>query len=354
MSRIGNKPVALPSGVEVIVAENNLVTVKGPKGELSRTFNANMQITVEGNELTVVRPNDNKENKMLHGTTRALLNNMVVGVTDGFEKKLEVNGVGYRAQLQGKKLVMNLGYSHLVEMEPVDGVTIEVPSANEIVIKGIDNQVVGQLAAKVAEKEAQEQDLLQKKAESLDAAAESYVQKDREDVETRFRIPLFNVRLKLGSIKMSEASQNALLQEEQELLDKRREAIEAIEEKKAAWIKEQMASDISESRARMDAFQQSLTVDLVKEETGLDLTKKEQQPGQKELDTLIASMDTQIQRQDAETQKLREEIDSDILSAIKKINLTRKYTLVFRNPRANISADDITDDVEKEVQNIVE
>lgn len=146
----------------------------------------------------------------------------------------------------------------------------------------------------------------------------------------------------------------ALLQEEQELLDKRREAIEAIEEKKAAWIKEQMASDISESRARMDAFQQSLTVDLVKEETGLDLTKKEQQPGQKELDTLIASMDTQIQRQDAETQKLREEIDSDILSAIKKINLTRKYTLVFRNPRANISADDITDDVEKEVQNIVE
>lgn len=220
--------------------------------------------------------------------------------------------------------------------------------------KGRDRFRSAQLAAKVAEKEAQEQDLLQKKAESLDAAAESYVQKDREDVETRFRIPLFNVRLKLGSIKMSEASQNALLQEEQELLDKRREAIEAIEEKKAAWIKEQMASDISESRARMDAFQQSLTVDLVKEETGLDLTKKEQQPGQKELDTLIASMDTQIQRQDAETQKLREEIDSDILSAIKKINLTRKYTLVFRNPRANISADDITDDVEKEVQNIVE
>lgn len=220
--------------------------------------------------------------------------------------------------------------------------------------KGRDRFRSAQLAAKVAEKEAQEQDLLQKKAESLDAAAESYVQKDREDVETRFRISLFNVRLKLGSIKMSEASQNALLQEEQELLDKRREAIEAIEEKKAAWIKEQMASDISESRARMDAFQQSLTVDLVKEETGLDLTKKEQQPGQKELDTLIASMDTQIQRQDAETQKLREEIDSDILSAIKKINLTRKYTLVFRNPRANISADDITDDVEKEVQNIVE
>ena len=101
-------------------------------------------------------------------------------------------------------------------------------------------------------------------------------------METRFRIPLFNVRLKLGSIKMSEASQNALLQEEQELLDKRREAIEAIEEKKAAWIKEQMASDISESRARMDAFQQSLTVDLVKEETGLDLTKKNSNLGQKE------------------------------------------------------------------------
>ena len=216
--------------------------------------------------------------------------------------------------------------------------------------KGRDRFRSAQLAAKIAEKEAQEQDLLQKKAESLEA----YVQKDREDVENRFRIPLFNVRLKLGSIKMSEASQNALLQEEQELLAKRREAIEAIEEKKAAWIKEQMASDIGESRARMDAFQKSLTVDLVKEETGLDLTKKEQQPGQKELDTLIASMDTQIQRQDAQTQKLREEIDSDILSAIKKINLTRKYTLVFRNPRANIAADDITDDVEKEVQKIVE
>ena len=141
--------------------------------------------------------------------------------------------------------------------------------------KGRDRFRSAQLAAKVAEKEAQEQDLLQKKAESLDAAAESYVQKDREDVETRFRIPLFNVRLKLGSIKMSEASQNALLQEEQELLDKRREAIEAIEEKKAAWIKEQMASDISESRARMDAFQQSLTVDLVKEETGLDVRNAE-------------------------------------------------------------------------------
>ena len=140
MSRIGNKPVALPSGVEVIVAENNLVTVKGPKGELSRTFNANMQITVEGNELTVVRPNDNKENKMLHGTTRALLNNMVVGVSEGFTRELEIIGVGYRAQKQGEKLVLNAGYSHPVEMDAPAGVTIEVPN---------NTTVVGEFAANI-------------------------------------------------------------------------------------------------------------------------------------------------------------------------------------------------------------
>ena len=149
MSRIGNKPVALPSGVEVIVAENNLVTVKGPKGELSRTFNANMQITVEGNELTVVRPNDNKENKMLHGTTRALLNNMVVGVSEGFTRELEIIGVGYRAQKQGEKLVLNAGYSHPVEMEAPAGVTIEVPNTTTVVVKGIDKQVVGEFAANI-------------------------------------------------------------------------------------------------------------------------------------------------------------------------------------------------------------
>ena len=152
MSRIGRMPIAVPAGVTVTVADGNVVTVKGPKGTLTKELHPDMIIKTEGSEVTVSRPSEIKMHKALHGLTRTLLNNMVVGVTDGFEKKLEVNGVGYRAQLQGKTLVMNLGYSHLVEMEPVDGVTIEVPSANEIVIKGIDNQVVGQFAAKVREK----------------------------------------------------------------------------------------------------------------------------------------------------------------------------------------------------------
>ena len=152
MSRIGRMPIAVPAGVTVTVADGNVVTVKGPKGTLTKELHPDMIIKTEGSEVTVSRPSEIKMHKALHGLTRTLLNNMVVGVTDGVEKKLEVNGVGYRAQLQGKKLVMNLGYSHLVEMEPVDGVTIEVPSANEIVIKGIDNQVVGQFAAKVREK----------------------------------------------------------------------------------------------------------------------------------------------------------------------------------------------------------
>ncbi len=152
MSRIGRMPIAVPAGVTVTIADGNVVTVKGPKGTLTKELHPDMIIKTEGSEVTVSRPSEIKMHKALHGLTRTLLNNMVVGVTDGFEKKLEVNGVGYRAQLQGKKLVMNLGYSHLVEMEPVDGVTIEVPSANEIVIKGIDNQVVGQFAAKVREK----------------------------------------------------------------------------------------------------------------------------------------------------------------------------------------------------------
>ena len=152
MSRIGRMPIAVPAGVTVTVADGNVVTVKGPKGTLTKELHPEMIIKQEGSEINVSRPSEIKMHKALHGLTRTLLNNMVVGVTDGFEKKLEVNGVGYRAQLQGKKLVMNLGYSHLVEMEPVDGVTIEVPSANEIVIKGIDNQVVGQFAAKVREK----------------------------------------------------------------------------------------------------------------------------------------------------------------------------------------------------------
>lgn len=152
MSRIGRMPIAIPVGVTITVAENNVVTVKGPKGTLTKELHPDMIIKTEGSELTVSRPSEIKMHKALHGLTRTLLSNMVVGVTDGFEKKLEVNGVGYRAQLQGKKLVMNLGYSHSVEMDPVEGITIEVPSANEIIIKGIDNQVVGQFAAKVREK----------------------------------------------------------------------------------------------------------------------------------------------------------------------------------------------------------
>jgi len=152
VSRIGRMPIAIPAGVTITVAENNVVTVKGPKGTLTKELHPDMIIKTEGSELTVSRPSEIKMHKALHGLTRTLLSNMVVGVTDGFEKKLEVNGVGYRAQLQGKKLVMNLGYSHSVEMDPVEGITIEVPSANEIIIKGIDNQVVGQFAAKVREK----------------------------------------------------------------------------------------------------------------------------------------------------------------------------------------------------------
>lgn len=152
MSRIGRMPIAVPAGVTITVADGNVVTVKGPKGTLTKELHPDMIIKSEGNEVTVSRPSEIKMHKALHGLTRTLLNNMVVGVTEGFEKKLEVNGVGYRAQLQGKRLVMNLGYSHSVEMDPVDGITIEVPSANEIIIKGIDNQVVGEFAAKVREK----------------------------------------------------------------------------------------------------------------------------------------------------------------------------------------------------------
>jgi energy-coupling factor transporter ATP-binding protein EcfA2 len=210
------------------------------------------------------------------------------------------------------------------------------------------------LAARMAEKQAQEQDMLRKKEESLMDAAEQYVQADRNAVEERFRIPLFNIRLKLGSIKMTEASQKALLQEEQELLDARRKAIQDIEDKKRAWLREQLAEDYAASRERMNRFASELMADTVREETGLDLNGMEKnQPGQQELDKLIASMDTQIQSQENAQKKMRDEIDSDILSAIKKVNLTKKYTLVFRNPRANISADDITDEVNIEVKKIV-
>ena len=151
MSRIGKKPVEIPAGVEVTM-DGNSVTVKGPKGTLTQEFDPNMQITVEGNVVTVARPNDEKQNRALHGLSRALLANMIEGVTNGFKKVLDVNGVGYRVQKQGNQLVMNLGFSHQVIMEEIDGITIECPTANQIIISGTDKQKVGQFAAEVREK----------------------------------------------------------------------------------------------------------------------------------------------------------------------------------------------------------
>ena len=148
MSRIGKEPIAIPAGVEVKVA-GTMVTVKGPKGTLEKNFHPNMQIAVENNEIKVTRPDDNKENRALHGLTRALINNMVKGVSEGFEKALEINGVGYRAQKQGNKLVLNLGYSHPVEIEEPKGITIEVPTQTSIIVKGIDNEAVGACAAEI-------------------------------------------------------------------------------------------------------------------------------------------------------------------------------------------------------------
>ena len=149
MSRIGKMPITVPAGVEVTIADGNVVTVKGPKGTLSSTFHHEMIIKQEGAVLTVSRPNDAHENKSLHGLTRTLLHNMVVGVEKGFSKELEVNGVGYRAQLQGTKLVMNLGYSHPVEIDPPAGISFECPTPNKIIVKGISKQQVGQVAADI-------------------------------------------------------------------------------------------------------------------------------------------------------------------------------------------------------------
>ena len=143
MSRIGRMPIAIPAGVTVDIAENNKVTVKGPKGTLERVLPAEMEITVEGTEILVKRPNDLKKNKSLHGLTRTLIHNMVVGVTDGYTKTLEVNGVGYRAQKQGNKLVLSLGYSHPVEIEDPEGLTTTVED-NKIKVSGIDKEKVGQ------------------------------------------------------------------------------------------------------------------------------------------------------------------------------------------------------------------
>ena len=148
MSRIGKKPVVIPAGVTVTVAEGNVVTVKGPKGELTNTFNADMILSVEGNVLTVSRPTDEANHRALHGLTRTLISNMVEGVEKGFAKELEINGVGYRADKKGNQLVMRLGFSHEVIMEEIPGITIEV-NGNKITIRGIDKQVVGQFAAEV-------------------------------------------------------------------------------------------------------------------------------------------------------------------------------------------------------------
>ena len=148
MSRIGNKVVVIPEGVTVTQDGNN-VTVKGPKGELTRTFSSDITMNIEGNEVTFTRPNDSKEMKTIHGTTRANFNNMVVGVSEGFQKALELIGVGYRAQLQGSKLVLNVGYSHPVEITPPAGVTVEVPANTQVIVKGANKEEVGELAANI-------------------------------------------------------------------------------------------------------------------------------------------------------------------------------------------------------------
>jgi large subunit ribosomal protein L6 len=148
MSRIGRKPIPVPAGVEVKI-EGNFVTVKGKNGTLSGTFNPDITIAREGEEIIVTRPDDQKEHRSLHGMTRTLVSNMVVGVSDGFKKELEVQGVGYRVAKQGKDLVMNLGYSHQVIMPEIDGITVEVPAPNRIIVSGADRQKVGQFAAEV-------------------------------------------------------------------------------------------------------------------------------------------------------------------------------------------------------------
>ena len=152
MSRIGRAPIAVPAGVTVTIADGNLVTVKGPMGELTQSFNAALTIALEGANLTVTRPNDEKENRALHGLTRTLIANMVEGVTKGFQKKLEIVGVGYRVEKQGAKLVLGLGYSHPVVFEEANGIKFETPDSTTIIVKGIDKQAVGQMAAVIRAK----------------------------------------------------------------------------------------------------------------------------------------------------------------------------------------------------------
>lgn len=151
MSRIGNKPITVPEGVEVKL-DGQRITVKGPKGELVRDIHPNMTVELNGNVITVKRPNDEAENRSIHGLTRALINNMVIGVKDEFKKVLEINGVGYRVQKKGNDLVLNLGYSHPVEVKPEPGITFDVPNQNQIIVRGIDKELVGQTAAVIRTK----------------------------------------------------------------------------------------------------------------------------------------------------------------------------------------------------------
>ena len=149
MSRIGRAPIEIPAGVTVTLGDENKVTVKGPKGELSRELHKDMKITVEGSVITVERPSDDKLHRSLHGLTRSLIHNMVLGVTEGFSKKLEINGVGYRAAKQGKNLNLSLGFSHPVVVEPPTGISFDAPSATQIIVSGIDKDAVGAMAAKI-------------------------------------------------------------------------------------------------------------------------------------------------------------------------------------------------------------
>ncbi|HSJ37558.1 MAG TPA: 50S ribosomal protein L6 [Planococcus sp. (in: firmicutes)] len=149
MSRVGKKPIEVPTDVTITLGDKNDVTVKGPKGELSRTFNQAITISLEENVLTLTRPSDSKDHRTNHGTSRALLANMVTGVSQGFERTLELVGVGYRAQMQGKKLILNVGYSHPVEFTPEEGVEVEVPANTKVIVKGIDKERVGALASNI-------------------------------------------------------------------------------------------------------------------------------------------------------------------------------------------------------------
>lgn len=149
MSRIGLKPITIPNGVEIKINDNNLVEVKGPKGQLAEQINPDMEVKIEDGVLTIARPTENKKHKSLHGLSRTLISNMIIGVTEGYSKDLEIEGTGYRAAKQGKKLVLTLGYSHPVELEDPAGIEVEVPAANKIVVKGIDKQLVGNYAANI-------------------------------------------------------------------------------------------------------------------------------------------------------------------------------------------------------------